>query len=1009
MSSTELEIRVTAELREIRAALTQLTGQIDQVNTKAQRASNGGRALASSLNQSAAAGRNAATAATQLQAGIAGAVSQARLLVASIGVLGAARMLVQYADTATRLRGQLTLATKSQEEFTRAQAETFAVAQRTRQSLEATVGTFARIQRAGRTNLQQTLGLTESINQAVALSFTTAQAGEAALFQLGQGLASGTLRGEELNSVLEQTPRLAEAIAQGLVKLGQIKAPEQLRKFASDGKLTSDLVVQAIQTQQAALREEFSKLPPTVADAFTVLKNAAIQFVGDVDSANGASRQLADAILLLANNLKLVAGVLLTATKLWAGWYIAFRLVPAAVTMAATAFTALRASIALATPAMRAFQAQAIAMTAALSGGTVAANAFSLSMTGTALAGSSAATKLKAAGSIAFSAWAGWELGTYLSREFAVVEQGGIALAGGLTKAASVIKNTFLLAFGTIKAGALTMFNEVNTRIADFYSGLARLQRSVPLIGDKMADASDRMAASMRGMNVETETVGEAWGRLAGQLNADLAQIDSDYFDLWENARLAREQVEGTDTAVDGTGGNTAKGVKAITDQFKLMKDAAERALVVLEQRYEDFQVSTREYYAERIRLQQASIDADLAEARAAAAAATTAEARKTALTQVVLLERQRVRVAIDGSRERLKAEEDITRQLTNAQIRLWAATGDTAKASLATLEEEFREFKARLSADGNTAGVALVNRLIDTEALKARLDEVDQRVQETVQRFQNVETATGAQVDAGMLGQNDGERRVQQQRQLTINQLTEMRQKYVEIAEAARLANDVMSERRALDSLKEIDGQIASIAVNTESLGYKAKEALTGAMTQLFTDLASGTKSAGDALRDFVRNFATAMAQIAANALATYLVLQLLDAIYPGLGKMTAAVSGAAAQHSGGLAGQTYQRREVPAWLWSAAPRYHTGGIAGLAPNEVPTILEKGEEVLTRKDPRHRLNGGMDGGTGGGDAGTRVVIVDDERAALKWLDSPQGERIVVKHMQRNQLMRANR
>lgn len=65
---------------------------------------------------------------------------------------------------------------------------------------------------------------------------------------------------------------------------------------------------------------------------------------------------------------------------------------------------------------------------------------------------------------------------------------------------------------------------------------------------------------------------------------------------------------------------------------------------------------------------------------------------------------------------------------------------------------------------------------------------------------------------------------------------------------------------------------------------------------------------------------------------------------------------------HSGGIAGSGNRSRTVsPAWF-SNAVRYHGGGIAGLRPNEVASVLERGEEILTRSDPRHRLNGGMTG-----------------------------------------------
>jgi tape measure domain-containing protein len=62
----------------------------------------------------------------------------------------------------------------------------------------------------------------------------------AALTQLSQGLASGTLRGEELNSVMEQTPRLAQALAQGMgVSIGQLRA------MGAEGRITSLAVIEA--------------------------------------------------------------------------------------------------------------------------------------------------------------------------------------------------------------------------------------------------------------------------------------------------------------------------------------------------------------------------------------------------------------------------------------------------------------------------------------------------------------------------------------------------------------------------------------------------------------------------------------------------------------------------------------------------------------------------------------------------------------------------------------------
>jgi hypothetical protein len=64
---------------------------------------------------------------------------------------------------------------------------------------------------------------------------------------------------------------------------------------------------------------------------------------------------------------------------------------------------------------------------------------------------------------------------------------------------------------------------------------------------------------------------------------------------------------------------------------------------------------------------------------------------------------------------------------------------------------------------------------------------------------------------------------------------------------------------------------------------------------------------------------------------------------------------------------------------VFDNAVRYHSGGIAGIRPDEVPTILQRGEEVLTASDPRHRNNGG---------GGSMVVEVIDQRGS----DAPEIE-----------------
>ncbi|SMH62837.1 tape measure protein [Azospirillum agricola] len=215
--------------------------------------------------------------------------------------------LVEYADAWSSTASRLRLVTNGADELHAAQQRLFEVAQRTRLSFEATTDTYARFARATQTlhvSGADLLRVTESINKAVAISGGPAASAEAALFQLGQAMASGVLRGEELNSVMEQTPRVAEAIAAGMGRtIGE------LRQLAEQGKLTADVVFKALLSQGAALDREFAQVTPTVASAFVTLQNAVQKYVGEADQSIGATRALAGSIDTLARNLDGVVGV----------------------------------------------------------------------------------------------------------------------------------------------------------------------------------------------------------------------------------------------------------------------------------------------------------------------------------------------------------------------------------------------------------------------------------------------------------------------------------------------------------------------------------------------------------------------------------------------------------------------------------------------------------------------------------------------------------------------------
>lgn len=107
---------------------------------------------------------------------------------------------------------------------------------------------------------------------------------------------------------------------------------------------------------------------------------------------------------------------------------------------------------------------------------------------------------------------------------------------------------------------------------------------------------------------------------------------------------------------------------------------------------------------------------------------------------------------------------------------------------------------------------------------------------------------------------------------------------------------------------------------------------------------------------------------------------------------------------HNGGTVGAGSMRssRKISPALFANAVRYHSGGIAGLAPDEMGAILKKNEEILTETDPRHRFNGGASGGGSGKTGMTIINAFDAEEMMERALSSPRGEEIFLNTVRGN-------
>jgi tape measure domain-containing protein len=926
--AANLRVRISADLADIKQGLGLLRGELAKVKRESAAALGG--------NQ------NAFTS----------GIRRARVeLAAFVGVFLSLRgvsLLGGIADEATQIRGRVKAAKGDYQAL-------LALAQETRTGLNSTVDLYTRMERSTRSqNISQErlLTVTKAINQAIKLSYATAGAGDAAITQLGQGLASGTLRGEELNSVIEQTPRLAEAIAAGMGKpLGA------LRDLAKQGKLTSSEVIKALENQAAALQSEYQAVPVTIKDALTQIRNSFVDYIGQQDAATGSSKRFAAALQGFAKDLPRlldpllsVLALLLRNFEVLAVFFIT-RMAAAAIPALINGFIALRAAIVATT-------ASAVTLRGALAllGGPI----------GIAIAALAAG--------IYYLYQKTTQAQEAQKKHNTDIEQYNLLAGTGAAQSRKFAEEKRKEALATL-ANAKALLIEQQARLRE--------------------DSSDASLAGDRGAG---RRVGSYNVKQQTALVAELqAQSDAWAKKLVELAMQASDEVlASAQTSATATVAETGKAVAASN---ALLRDSIARALKELDRLYEAQEIGIAEYFATRQDLQEKAIDADIEQARAELAVTKEVGARRKIEEDIIKLQRDRAEVGVAGAREQKKAEEDLEEQLANVKVKLLELDGETGRAARVQLETEYAELFKRLDAASDETGRKMVENLIERLVSKAQLDQIRDAAGKITGALQGTETSLEAQMQVGMLGQLEGERQLQAAREAALQKMYELRQ--AAYAALEEWAPGSPQHAAALAGIQELDTNIANITASMQKYRQQVADAAVNSVSNLFMDLVEGSKSAGEALRDFVRGFALAMAQIAARALATYLVLQLLDAIYPGLGKATAATMSVGAAHNGGVAGKfTMTRHNINPMVFGAAPRYHDGGVAGLRPGEVPAILMEGERIRT-EEQEAALQARLKTGSNGTVVKQPIVAIGD-RAVSDAMSGSAGEDVILTHVRNN-------
>lgn len=215
------------------------------------------------------------------------------LALAGVSAIALARQILSITDEAKKMDAQLRLATAQVGSFGQAQEDVRRIAEATRNDLSSTASLYASFARGAKElgiNQAQVATITQTVGQAFKVSGTSAGDSANAIRQLSQAFASGVLRGDEFNSIMENAPRLARLLADSLgIPIGSLRA------MAEEGALTADKLVTAFSDTKftAGLQAEFEQIPVTFDDAMTLVYNSALITFSEFDRGGGFSQMLA--------------------------------------------------------------------------------------------------------------------------------------------------------------------------------------------------------------------------------------------------------------------------------------------------------------------------------------------------------------------------------------------------------------------------------------------------------------------------------------------------------------------------------------------------------------------------------------------------------------------------------------------------------------------------------------------------------------------------------------------
>ena len=858
--------------------------------------------------------------------------------------------LTQTLDEYKNFESRIKLISKSNAQAKGTFNELMQIANETGTVFAATAELYTRLFRAmgSSANSAELLQFTKTIQQMTAISGAGAEEAKAAIIQLAQGLASGALRGDEFNSVAEQMPILLEVLQKSL---GKTRA--ELRKMAEDGAITPQLILGATKEATEEIQRQYEQMPLTIGRAMNQLANGWLEFIGNTDKAVPASKLIAGAISLVANNLNLLAGALITAGAA----YTVHLIVPLA-----------KKAIALA------------ASTFALNTNTVAVNTNAASITRLTQAyGALAVAKARAAAINVgigvkdfLGGWAGVALtavvGLYMAYQYLKAQEEELEAQYQQTTNAvqSNIDKTQALIDARTKLGELGGFSDRVSQVEINNNTLDEAKAKLEQLIQARNQLKEQMLTDSVGGFINLEKLEEANKRIQ-ELEANIRELQ-DSTDILANTN--KEQLTAAFNAAVEAGGELAEKLKALGDPtapeaMKLLEEVIKKnegTLVEMQGELKNLETKLKSELADATLTASQKLeefrDRAIAAAKGAGNSGTFLQPLIDRLNHVIELQNQVTEAKqskdnaqklealrtqaeksgldargqrdydikhrqwdndeqrnqalaysaqIEAGEKRRRAQTAANRAAKRAaktqpydadeknqalNIQYLRLTGQEVKANLADIEGRYNKLLAEFTKHSNVDGINLIKKILPLEQAKAQVDGVQNEINRLYQNQSTQEQRIQAQVQVGLISHFEGQERLKEVYAATVTEL----EKQIPVLE--RLAQMPGAQGQAAATmLEDMKLKIAELKTAGDELTKAFKEGLTQGIQTSLMGLAQGTMTLKDAVKNLALTIINAMAQIAAQQLA----LQASNAISGWLGLAGGAAGASVTAATGG------------------------------------------------------------------------------------------------------------